>query len=196
MDFGGLIVGLGNPGKKYSKTRHNIGFMVLESLIEHNFELGCINKQNDYLLWLWDGNSMEKPWLLCQPLTYMNLSGKAVKKVLKKYKLLPTQTLVVHDELDFPLGKLRFKFDGGLAGHKGLRSIAEHLGSHDFYRLRMGIGRPEDKTDIVDYVLSRFAQNELDCLSSVIERAILGIKIFCNQGMETAIKGMTPCCAS
>ncbi len=186
MNIGGLIVGLGNPGTRYSKTRHNIGVMVVKSLIEDSAHIEFICKQNDYLLWSWRDREIEYPWLLCQPLTYMNLSGKAVKKALKKYTILPSQTLVVHDELDFPLGKLRFKFDGGCAGHKGLRSIVDQLGTYDFYRLRMGIGRPEEKSDIVDYVLSRFDQEELECLDSAIKRSLFGIRTFCRDGIELA----------
>jgi PTH1 family peptidyl-tRNA hydrolase len=188
MNTDGLIVGLGNPGQRYAKTRHNIGFMVINTLVRLSSSITPLDKHRNYSLWMWKNPDTTHPWMLCQPRTYMNLSGKAVKQLANKYALSSSQILVVHDDLDFSLGQLRFKFGGGCAGHKGLLSIAHCLGSFDFSRLRIGIGRPERHDSIADYVLSDFKPDEGQCLDSVLEKAFWGIVLFCKGGLSAAMR--------
>ena len=146
MELSGLIVGLGNPGREYEHTRHNFGFQTVQALLGRLEEVSRIDKlsknQDRYLLWRAvkrDGSA----WLLQLPLTFMNNSGEAVRRVVDYYGLETEHILVVHDELDLPLGRIKMKKAGGNAGHNGLKSIQQMLGSPDFYRIRLGIGKPE-----------------------------------------------------
>jgi len=164
-----LIVGLGNPGKEYERTRHNVGWMVLDKLCE---ELGCSfsREKFDGLFAEYrtsDGNKV----LLLKPLTFMNRSGESVGKFVRFYKLQPKEVLVVYDDLDLPLGKLRLRLKGSSGGHKGVLSVEHALGTKDFPRLRVGIGRPERKEEVVDYVLSPFKKEEVDIIEKAICRA-------------------------
>lgn len=188
----GLVTGLGNPGRRYSRTRHNIGFAALSRLMESP-ESGAlrplaVEKKWACELYQWDLDDQDQSWLLCRPLTYMNLSGEALHRVFSKYRLKPEQLLVVHDELDLPLGSLRLKFGGGLAGHRGLRSIVQELGSRDFYRLRLGIGRPEPGVEVIDHVLSPFVKTEMPILSEVLSLAAQTILVFRRQGFQQAFE--------
>ena len=162
-----LIVGLGNPGRQYENTRHNVGFLVLDSLAsaysaqwrnESKFE-GLTSECNI------DGVG----FLLLKPQTYMNKSGSSVGKIARFYKISPEQIVVVHDELDFDVGVIKLKKNGGHAGHNGLRDIIANLGSGNFYRIRLGIGRPKPGCAVADYVLSCPSKIESEKLSSAIE---------------------------
>lgn len=164
-----LIVGLGNPGRQYEKTRHNAGFLFLDDLAS---ELGCA--------WVseprFDGVLSEcgcvtGKVMLLKPNTFMNRSGQSVGKVARYYKLSPEEILVVHDELDFDVGIVRLKKNGGHAGHNGLRDIIAHLGSKEFYRLRIGIGRPSAGVEVVDFVLSSPSKNEWESMLSAFDLA-------------------------
>ncbi|MFW6176858.1 MAG: aminoacyl-tRNA hydrolase [Desulfohalobiaceae bacterium] len=189
MHYSGLIAGLGNPGKKYAGTRHNMGFMVLEELIRLQGsrvqEQGKIGSDKCQA-WIWWPQGADQPWILAKPLTYMNRSGLALREILKACRLSLEQTLVLHDELDLPLGGLRLKFQGGLAGHRGLGSIAQECGGREFYRLRLGIGRPGPGEDVVGHVLSRFAAQEMSCLQEVLPEAAITLEKFCQQGAGSA----------
>ena len=148
-----LIVGLGNPGQQYEKTRHNAGFLFLDHLL-----LGKSCKwvnENRFQALLANCQFGSCKVIMLKPQTFMNKSGVAVGKVARYYKLVPEEILVVHDDLDFEEGIVKIKKGGGHAGHNGLRDIIAHLGSKDFYRLRMGIGRPVAGREVTDYVLSR-----------------------------------------
>jgi peptidyl-tRNA hydrolase, PTH1 family len=164
-----LIVGLGNPGRQYEKTRHNAGFLFLDRLV---FESNCVWVSETRFggLMAEVGIAGGKVMLL-KPGAFMNRSGQAVGKVARYYKLAPEQILVVHDELDFDVGVVKLKKDGGHAGHNGLRDIIAHLGSKEFYRLRMGIGRPPTGKVVADYVLSSPSKNEWDLMLSAFDRA-------------------------
>lgn len=192
MRVSGLIVGLGNPGSKYVGTRHNFGFMVLDALVQGaKGENGCVrslHRGKDFDLWSWTVDGKE--WLLLKPLAYMNLSGKAVQIVYDRFYLEPQLVLVIHDELDLALGSLKFKLGGGLAGHNGLKSIHQHLGTKDFYRLRLGIGRPILSSEASAYVLSRFSSDETGSVGSVVDRAREAVLLFCRQGFQTAIQDL------
>ena len=164
-----LIVGLGNPGRQYEKTRHNVGFLFLDRLVSGSVCDWARESRFDGLL-AEIGIAGRKVMLL-KPSTFMNRSGQSVGKVARYYKLAPEEILVVHDELDFDVGVVRLKKDGGHAGHNGLRDIVAHLGSKGFYRLRIGIGRPSVGKVVVDFVLSDPSKNEWESILSAFDFA-------------------------
>jgi len=163
-----LIFGLGNPGNRYRRTRHNVGFMVLETLAA---ALEIDLKQKSFNALWGKGKIANNIVLLAMPQTYMNLSGKAVRELLTFFKADIKYLIVVHDDLDLPFGAIRLKTGGGNAGHKGLESIVENLGSADFIRVRLGIGKPADKARIESYVLERFEPKEEAVLKQIIQKA-------------------------
>jgi PTH1 family peptidyl-tRNA hydrolase len=172
-----LIVGLGNPGREYLKTRHNVGFMLLDRLAAQERTPWRSRK----------GAEVAKagPVFLCKPVTFMNLSGEAVRPLANFYKIDPAQTLVVLDDLALPLGKLRFRARGSSGGHKGLQSIIEHLGTLDIPRLRIGIGAPAGPA--VGHVLGRFALDEREPLEQSLDRALAAIDCAQTRGLEAAM---------
>ncbi len=155
-----LLVGLGNPGPKFAKNRHNIGFTVADEVVRRLDLSAWRKKFNGEIC---DGLIGGEKLLVLKPLTYMNESGRAVGAVMRFYDLIPDDAVVVYDELDLPPGKLRLKTGGGLAGHNGLRSIKAHIGP-DFHRLRLGIGHPGHKDKVHGYVLKDFSKAERDWL--------------------------------
>ena len=180
----GLIVGLGNPGEEYDQTRHNAGFMVIDRLLE-SFPAGRFEKRHIADSFLYAGNFRGKTLNLQKPLTFMNLSGKAVASVAGKLKLRPEEILVIHDDLDLPVGRLRLKSGGSDGGHNGLKSIIAELGSASFKRLRVGIGRPLPG-QTVDYVLSKFEQEGID-VRVVIDAARDAVQTVLTAGMSRAM---------
>ena len=164
-----LIVGLGNPGLKYKNTRHNIGFLVVEKLAK---ELGVkFNKKQDQGLIGVSKISSEKVILL-KPLTYMNLSGLSVKALAEKHGILPQGLLVICDDLNLQLGTLRLRSSGSDGGHNGLKSIIKELGSGDFARLRLGIGKGKENNFLADFVLSPFTPAEKRYANEIIDTAV------------------------
>ena len=162
-----LIVGLGNPGQQYEKTRHNAGFLFLDALAQ---ELGCAwSNQARFQGFFAEVIIASSKVMLLKPDTFMNRSGQSVGKVARYYKLHPEEILVVHDELDFNPGVVKLKKDGGHAGHNGLRDIIAHLGSKEFYRLRVGIGRPPAGKVVADFVLSSPSKPELEMLLNAFD---------------------------
>jgi len=176
MDF--LIVGLGNPGKEYELTRHNIGFIVLDNLAD---KAGIEISKSAHKGMLGKGNYLGNTVCLFKPLTFMNKSGEALKEIKNFYKIPADQIIVVHDELDLQLGDIRSKFGGGTAGHNGLKSIIDNTGNKDFHRIRIGVGKPEYKTQVVDHVLSTFSEEEFKGLDKIIDRAIEGVDSIISQ---------------
>jgi peptidyl-tRNA hydrolase, PTH1 family len=177
-----LVVGLGNPGREYAKTRHNVGWMAVDELARrHNGSWKA--KFNGRIAEVRiDGHRVA----LLKPETYMNESGRSVGAAARFYKLEPDAILVVHDEGDFDLGRLQARKGGGLAGHNGLRSIAQHLKTQDFLRLRIGVGRPErgDPRPLADYVLSDFdAHQDPD---AIVARAADAVETLDAEGLERA----------
>ncbi|MBX3649220.1 MAG: aminoacyl-tRNA hydrolase [Rhodocyclaceae bacterium] len=162
-----LIVGLGNPGAEYASTRHNAGFWLCERLAE---ALGADLKRESRFHGI-AGRSREQVWLL-MPQTFMNCSGQSVAALARFYRIAPADMLVLHDEIDLPPGALRLKFGGGLGGHNGLKDIAAHLGTQDFWRLRIGVGHPGDRNQVVDYVLKKPRPEERDQIEDALERAL------------------------
>lgn len=179
-----LIAGLGNPGSRYQFTRHNIGFMVLEK-IAAQWEVDLKQKSFNAL---WNkGKIAGREVLLAKPQTYMNLSGEAVQKLLAYFKVDAGNLIVIHDDLDLPFGTVRLKTGGGDAGHKGLKSIITSLGSADFMRVRMGIGKPSDKSQVENYVLQRFDSEETDSLQSIVQLASEAAVEIVISGMQQAM---------
>jgi PTH1 family peptidyl-tRNA hydrolase len=178
-----LIVGLGNPGRKYAHNRHNVGFQCLDRLAQAH---GLSFTQRRVKASLALGKIADVRVVLARPLTYMNLSGQAVRPLVSFYKLSLEDILVIHDDLDLPLGTTRLRPEGGSGGHKGIRSIIEALGSQAFPRLRVGIGRPPGN-DAVSYVLSDFTADEQITLESVYERVVAAAELFLREGIEAAM---------
>ncbi|WLR50907.1 aminoacyl-tRNA hydrolase [Bacillus tianshenii] len=163
-----LIVGLGNPGKKYAETRHNAGFMVIDHLAEQlNISLTKEKFNGIY----GDGIINGEKVLLLKPLTYMNLSGESIAPLMDYFNIPIEDLIVIYDDLDLPTGKVRLRLKGGTGGHNGLKSIFQHLGSKEFKRVRIGIGRPQGPIPVVDYVLGRFNNEESIEMKEAIEHA-------------------------
>jgi len=165
-----LIVGLGNPGRQYEKTRHNAGFLFVDDLARERG--AAFMSASRFFGEVAECQVASEKVLLLKPATFMNRSGQAVGALLKYYKLQPEQLLVVHDELDFNPGVVKLKKDGGHAGHNGLRDIIAHLGAKDFYRLRLGIGRPQAGRAVADFVLSAPSRQEADLLDAAIKTGL------------------------
>ncbi|WP_090844625.1 aminoacyl-tRNA hydrolase [Alkalicoccus daliensis] len=163
-----LVVGLGNPGKKYERTRHNIGFEAIDRLQQKwNLDLAEQKFKGVYGV---ERNGTEKIFVL-KPLTYMNLSGESVAQLMKYYQIANEDLLVIYDDLDLAPGKIRLRQKGGHGGHNGIRSIIQHTGSDTFNRIRIGIGRPAPGTAVPDYVLGKFAPADLEKAEQAAEQA-------------------------
>lgn len=164
-----LILGLGNPGPRYELTRHNMGFLVVDTLAEkHRIKLN----QHQHQALSGRGEVEGCPVVVSKAMTYMNKSGVAAKALLRALNIPPERMIVVHDEIDLPLGKIKRKYKGGNAGHGGVGSIIEKLGTGEFARFRVGVSRPEDRSDVVDYVLSPFADEEISQVNEILEEAV------------------------
>lgn len=178
-----LVCGLGNPGARYARTRHNAGFMAVEAFA---LPLGASFGER------WNSRiarvSVDREDVLVQePLTFMNLSGHAVSAAARFFRIAKEDVLIVHDDVDLPLGRLMLKFGGGDGGHKGIRSVIEQFGTRDFARLRVGVGRPATQgPEVPDYVLSPFHESEMDCLSGALQAAVEGIRSWVVGGVPTA----------
>jgi peptidyl-tRNA hydrolase, PTH1 family len=166
-----LIVGLGNPGRQYEKTRHNAGFLFLDRLAS---EMACVWRSEPKFHGLFAECSLAtSKVMLLKPDTFMNRSGLSVGKVVNFYKLVSDEVLVVHDELDFDVGVVRLKKDGGHAGHNGLRDIIAQIGSRNFYRLRIGVGRPVSGRVVADFVLSEPSRHESVAINIAFDVAMM-----------------------
>ncbi|MBL4721993.1 MAG: aminoacyl-tRNA hydrolase [Alphaproteobacteria bacterium] len=160
-----LLIGLGNPGPKYEKNRHNIGFMAVDEIV-HRHGFGAYRARFQSLVA--EGKLAGEKVLVIKPTTFMNESGRAVGEAMRFYKLAPSDVLVIHDELDLVPGKIRLRKGGGLAGHNGLRSINAHIGP-DFQRMRVGIGHPGEKSRVHGHVLSDFSKAETPLIETLID---------------------------
>ena len=182
-----VVVGLGNPGPRYEATRHNLGVMVLEILLERtgarlkSHKSGCLVADTQI-----GGDQVA----LARPTSYMNESGRPLGQLVRWYKAPPERVLVVHDELDIPFGEIRVKFGGGVAGHNGLKSVAAHLRTKDFPRLRVGVSRPPGRQDPADYVLSNFGSSERKELPGILERAADAFEQVVTDGVEKAMNSV------
>lgn len=179
-----LIVGLGNPGREYRATRHNIGFMLLDRLAER---LGASFSRLESKALVTKAEHDGRRIVLAKPQTFMNLSGQAVSSLIHFYKIPLENLMVVYDDVDLPLGTLRVRPGGGSAGQKGMASIIVRLGSQDFPRLRLGIGRPPGRMDAAAYVLQEFSANESEMLDQTLGRGADAVLTFVTQGLEAAM---------
>lgn len=176
-----LIVGLGNPGKEYEHTRHNAGFDTVDAIAEElratywKTECGALTAKVKY---------KDEDIVLAKPQSYMNTSGGPVKQLCSAYKLTAKDVLIIHDELDIDPGTIRIKFGGGLAGHNGLKSIAEKLQTKDWARLRIGIGRPPGRMPVVDWVLSQARKDDWDDFVQATQRGAEAALFFLENGLD------------
>lgn len=179
-----LIVGLGNPGLAYRHNRHNVGFMVADALAD---KLGIPLKRVKFKAQIGNGKLVDIPVIIAKPLTFMNNSGEAVAPLVRYFKVPLERLLVIHDDMDLPLGTLRMRPSGGSAGHNGMLSIFDKLGTNVIPRLRVGIGRPPGRMDPADYVLQDFPRSEEELLSMVIAQACEAALAFITTGLEKAM---------
>ena len=186
-----LIVGLGNPGKEYRETRHNVGFRVVDEIAgRHDLALAMAPSQvPDAFLAKKYG---PEPWLVAKPLTFMNRSGDAVAALSHYYDIAPTDLLVVVDEVALPFGRLRARARGSAGGHNGLKSVIERLGTTEFPRLRLGVGRGDTRRDLADHVLSKFEADERAALEEFITRAADAAEMFAADGIEKVMNTYNP----
>jgi len=179
-----LIIGLGNPGREYTQTRHNAGFMLAERVAER---LGVAFRRYQFKALVTDGRYHGHKIIIAKPQTFMNLSGQAVAPLARFYQVPPEHLLVAYDDLDLPLGTVRLRPKGGHGGHKGMKSIIERLGTQEFPRLRLGIGRPPGRMDAADYVLQRFTPAELATMQEAFDLGVAGILCWLENGLENAM---------
>ena len=178
-----LIAGLGNPGPEYAGNRHNAGFMVADLLADRT---GTRFKRDRSRATVASGRLAGFPVTLAKPMTFMNLSGRPVAALRTFYKIPPERIVVVHDELDLPFGALRLKLGGGDNGHNGLRSVTAALGTRDYFRVRVGIGRPPGRMDPADFVLHDFSAAERKLVPEVLERAADATEALMRRGLAAA----------
>jgi PTH1 family peptidyl-tRNA hydrolase len=187
-----IIVGLGNPGKKFEKTRHNLGFMVVESFKSKFKNFSNWKKSKKFLSEISEGKIDNERVILVKPQTFMNNSGPAVKRILEKLRTSNVEHLmsnlwVIHDDLDIPFGKIKISFGRGSAGHKGVQSIIDEIGTKDFVRFRIGIGKKEVGIRKKEFVLEKFSKNKEKILKKVIEMASQAIEMAIKEGIEKAM---------
>ena len=178
-----LIVGLGNPGKKYSKTRHNVGFMVVDNLVK---DMGITTLQGKHKALFAQTTLYDHKILLAEPQTFMNLSGESVSEIASWYKIATDHIVVVYDDVDLEPGSIRIREKGSSGGHKGMESIISHVRSMDFPRVRIGIGK-DSSIETADYVLSKFTKEELILIDDAISSASDAIKCIIAEGTSAAM---------
>ncbi len=180
-----LLVGLGNPGPEYEATRHNAGFWFIDA-VAHELRANLAPERNYFGL-VARVNRPDGPVWLLEPMTFMNLSGKSVAALARFFKIAPGEILVAHDELDLLPGHVKMKLGGSHAGHNGLKDIQAQLGSADFWRMRLGIGHPGVKAEVVDYVLRKPIAEQRDAIAKSIEQAVCALELLLAGDMERAL---------
>ncbi len=181
-----LIVGLGNPEPKYDRTRHNIGFDAVDALAKI-WQMSLTENKRFRGLFA-DGLATNGSKIkLLKPLTYMNRSGQSVRAAIDWYKISPQSVLVIYDDMDLPIGKLRMRLSGSAGGHNGMKSIISHLGSQDFPRLRIGIGKSDGKHATISYVLGKFTPEEAKIMEEVLSVAVKAVELGLKQGVEKSM---------
>jgi PTH1 family peptidyl-tRNA hydrolase len=184
-----LIAGLGNPGKGFRGNRHNVGYMLADVLAKDLALQFTRRKGNARIA---EGRLEDRKLILAKPITFMNQSGKSVGALARYFRIAPANILVIYDDLDLPFGALRLRPGGGSAGHKGMRSIIEHLQTNEFPRLRIGIDRPPGRMDPADYVLQDFSSEQRAQLPIVLGKALQCVRIFILEGIQAAMNGFNP----
>ena len=178
-----VIAGLGNPGKKYANTRHNMGFITIDQLAEkHDIKVDKVK----FKALVGEGRIAGQKVLLVKPQTYMNLSGESIQEVMHFYKLEPEELIVIYDDLDLDAGALRLRKFGSAGTHNGMRSVVQHLGSDRFPRIRLGIGN-QGKKDIIDFVIGGFSKDEVPVLEEAVTNAVLAIECMLGEGIDRAM---------
>ena len=179
-----LVIGLGNPGGEYALTRHNVGWRCLDEL----------DRRGKFSRWRREGGSRVKEGsvegyelVLAKPQTYMNLSGRAAVPLVSRYAVSPSDLIVVHDEIDLPLGRVQLKWSGGHAGNRGVRSLIESLQTRDFTRVRIGVGRPPEWSDATEHVLDGFTPEERPIIDEAVNRAADAVLLVARVGLEDAM---------
>jgi PTH1 family peptidyl-tRNA hydrolase len=179
-----LVVGLGNPGPAYASTRHNIGFMVVDRLVQ---KFGLIDRSSGADAVIAGGHISNVPLLVAKPMAYMNRSGGPVGDIVGTYGIQCEDMVVIHDDIDLAYERLKIKEKGGDGGHNGLRSLIDALGTDDFVRVRMGVGRPEADIGVVDYVLGRFDSNQRMTLEPFLSRGLEAVAAILCEGAKEAM---------
>ncbi len=181
-----LIIGLGNPGTKYDRTRHNVGFDLVDSLAKR-WQISLSERKQFQGIYGEGFGSHNTKIRLLKPQTFMNLSGQSVRATIDWFKLPPVSVLVVYDDLDLPLGKIRLRLSGSAGGHNGMKSIISHLGTQDFPRVRIGIGKSAGEKDTISHVLGKFSVVETPIVSEVIQLVNDSIEMSLKKGVEQAM---------
>jgi peptidyl-tRNA hydrolase, PTH1 family len=179
-----LIVGLGNPGREFNGTRHNTGFLVLDKLAL-SLNVKFLRYQNRALLAT--GEYQDKKFILAKPQTFMNLSGQSVRGIVNFYKFALEHIIIVHDDVDLSLGEIRLRPGGGSAGQQGMESIKATLGTEEYPRLRIGIGRPQNHQNTADFVLQPFTNSELIIINDVTDQAVSALLLWASKGINEAM---------
>lgn len=178
-----LIIGLGNPGRQYIKTRHNVGFMASD-VISSRYNMPFSEKAK-FKAEIAEGQIAGTKVILCKPQTYMNLSGQAVQPLASFHKIPPENIIVLHDEIDLEFARIKYKFDGGNAGHNGLKSLDQYLSTKAYHRIRIGVGRPENPhISVADYVLQNFASSELSEIEFKLHAIAIDIQLIITNRLE------------
>ncbi|MGI6249941.1 MAG: aminoacyl-tRNA hydrolase [Anaerolineaceae bacterium] len=179
-----LIVGLGNPGQAYKNTRHNFGFLAVDAFAKsHEVTL----KRIKFKAIIGEGKLCQQPYILAKPLTFMNNSGSSVSRLIKFFKVSLDHLIIIHDDLDLPLGTLRIRQSGGAAGQRGMSSIIDQLGTQQFPRIRLGISRPPGQMDPVDYVLRKFTSTEETLRDMVLKQTCESLETILKDGVTAAM---------
>jgi PTH1 family peptidyl-tRNA hydrolase len=184
LDTTYLLIGLGNPGREYRDTRHNVGFMLIDRLIVRLNARGMKVQSKAIVT---TATYEDRKLILAKPQTYMNLSGQSVQGLAHFYKVPLTNLMVLSDDLDIPFGTIRIRAAGGPGGQRGMSSVIEKLGTQEFPRLRIGIGRPPGRMDPADYVLQNFSRTEIQTLSEILDHAEKAVFTFVTQGLNKAM---------
>ncbi|GAX88664.1 aminoacyl-tRNA hydrolase [Effusibacillus lacus] len=179
-----IVIGLGNPGREYETTRHNVGFMVIDKLSD---SLGIEVRKSKFQALYGEGMHKGEKVVLVKPMTYMNLSGHSVRQVLDWYKPEPEEWAVVYDDMDLPLGTVRLRVKGSAGGHNGIKSIISTLGSQEFLRVRIGIDRPDVGVSVVDHVLSPFRKEQRPALEDAVLKSASALRTFIEETFQAAM---------
>ena len=179
-----VVVGLGNPGREYQDTRHNVGFAVIDEIAKrYSADVTSVKFKSLYT----DIRIKNSKVLLVKPTTYMNNSGQALREVMDFYKLDPSDILVIYDDIDIPIGKIRVRKKGSSGSHNGLRSIVKHLGSEEFPRIRVGIGRPDERISLTNYVLGKFSEDERIDINKAIKNSADAVESLIDVGIDNTM---------
>ena len=179
-----MIAGLGNPTKEYDKTRHNVGFAVIDELADH---YGIDVSERKHRAFCGRGVIEGQKVLLVKPQTFMNLSGESLRSVLDYYKVLPEELIVIYDDISLPPGQLRIRLKGSAGGHNGIKNIIGHLGTQEFPRIKVGVGEKPPRMDLKDYVLSRFSKGEQELMDEAFQEAAQAVVMMLGEGADRAM---------